>query len=89
MPNGAEEPAGAAVRASIVATKGRNGPGAKGRRNVEVAQDRTMEPTPAPVPRANGAKPAGETRDRWSWVEPSVWTRRMLTALDAGVKGGV
>lgn len=24
---------------------------------------------------------------RWSWVEPSVWTTRMLTALDKGVKG--
>ena len=35
-----------------------------------------------------GAKQAGEIRDRWSWVEPSVWTERMLTALETGVKGG-
>ena len=34
------------------------------------------------------AKQAGETQDRWSWVEPSVWTERMLTALETGVKGG-
>lgn len=34
------------------------------------------------------AKQAGETDDRWSWVEPSVWTPRMLTALAEGVKGG-
>ena len=34
------------------------------------------------------AKQAGETRGRWSWVEPSVWTERMLTALEVGVKGG-
>jgi RNA-directed DNA polymerase len=34
------------------------------------------------------AKQAGEIQDRWSWVEPSVWTERMLTALEAGVKGG-
>ena len=33
------------------------------------------------------AKQAGETNDRWSWVEPSVWTPRMLTALEHGVKG--
>jgi hypothetical protein len=31
---------------------------------------------------------AGEAPDRWSWVEPTVWTERMLTALDQGVKGG-
>ncbi|MCY2994040.1 MAG: reverse transcriptase domain-containing protein [Planctomycetota bacterium] len=32
---------------------------------------------------------AGETRSPWWWVEPSVWTKRMLTALETGVKGGV
>ena len=41
---------------------------------------------PAAVPAE--AKQAGETDDRWSWVEPSVWTPRMLTALEQGVKGG-
>jgi RNA-directed DNA polymerase len=25
----------------------------------------------------------------WAWTEPSVWTERMLTALQRGVKGGV
>lgn len=30
----------------------------------------------------------GEIRARWSWVEPSVWTERMLEALEEGVKGG-
>jgi RNA-directed DNA polymerase len=44
------------------------------------------EAEPAPVPAE--AKQAGETGDRWSWVEPSVWTPRMLTALEQGVKGG-
>lgn len=34
------------------------------------------------------AKQAGEAKDRWSWVEPSVWTERMLAALEMGVKGG-
>jgi hypothetical protein len=31
---------------------------------------------------------AGETVDRWSWVERAVWTDRMLAALVTGVKGG-
>lgn len=38
-----------------------------------------------------GARPEEEAaarRARWSWVEPMVWTDRMLAALDNGVKGG-
>jgi RNA-directed DNA polymerase len=49
-------------------------------------RDRRTERTPAAVPEK--AKQAGEIRARWSWVEPSVWTERMLTALEKGVKGG-
>lgn len=30
----------------------------------------------------------GEVRARWAWTEPGVWTERMLTALENGVKGG-
>jgi len=30
----------------------------------------------------------GEPLRRWHWVELSVWTERMLTALEQGVKGG-
>jgi len=48
--------------------------------------------TPAVVPEK--AKQAGEdprtaglARD-WSWTEPTVWTARMLAALEQGVKGG-
>lgn len=47
--------------------------------------NRAKETAPAKVPAK--AKQAGETNDRWSWVEPSVWTPRMLTALENGVKG--
>jgi len=39
------------------------------------------------VPEA--ARQTEEIRARWSWVEPTVWTERMLTALKNGVKGGV
>jgi RNA-directed DNA polymerase len=35
------------------------------------------------------AKRAREPLAAWQWVEPTVWTERMLTALLAGVKGGV
>jgi len=36
-----------------------------------------------------GAKQGADTRERdWSWVEASVWTERMLTALREGVRGG-
>jgi hypothetical protein len=29
-----------------------------------------------------------QIRDKWKWAEPSIWTERMLTALEEGVKGG-
>lgn len=38
---------------------------------------------------ASGPDPIPEgVRERWTWAEPSVWTDRMLTALEEGVKGG-
>ena len=46
----------------------------------------TTEGKPPSVPRASVAKQGGETRARWAWVEPSVWTDRMLEALERGVK---
>lgn len=51
-----------------------------------------MDQTPARVtqPDQPGTpKQAGQTTGRWHWVEPAVWTNRMLTALEEGVKGGV
>jgi RNA-directed DNA polymerase len=48
--------------------------------------DREKEDRPAVV--SDETKQAGEIRARWAWVEPSVWTERMLTALEEGVKGG-
>jgi RNA-directed DNA polymerase len=29
-----------------------------------------------------------QRQERWSWVEPKVWTERMVAALETGVKGG-
>src|SRR5260221_1961740 len=30
----------------------------------------------------------GEIRARWGWVEPMVWTERMLATLETGFAGG-
>ncbi len=49
----------------------------------------SRETGPATVPRQAGAKQAGEVHARWAWTEPAVWTDRMLTALERGIKGGV
>ena len=46
----------------------------------------TDGPGAAPVPET--ARQASAVRARWAWAEPSVWTERMLTALEQGVKGG-
>ena len=43
---------------------------------------------PATVTGASQAKQAGDVRARWAWTEPCVWTNRMLTTLETGVKGG-
>ncbi len=54
--------------------------------------DEPQEAQPAAVSEAT--QQAGEAqqptgmRARWDWVEPTVWTERMLTALEEGVKGG-
>jgi RNA-directed DNA polymerase len=45
------------------------------------------ETPPSAVPVT--AKQDGEVRERWLWTEPTVWTERMLTALEQGVTGGV
>jgi len=45
------------------------------------------ESKPAKVPART--KQAGEARPGWEWVERTVWTDRMLEALEQGVKGGV
>ena len=51
--------------------------------------DERTEDRSAAVSRDERAKQAEEVRARWAWAEPSVWTTRMLTALEEGVKGGV
>ena len=44
------------------------------------------EDQPSAVPAT--AQQDGDVLARWAWTEPAVWTERMLTALEEGVKGG-
>jgi RNA-directed DNA polymerase len=45
--------------------------------------------TPPPVAGREPEPPqGGDIRARWAWVEASVWTSRMLKALETGVEGG-
>ena len=70
----------------IVATKLRNGSGAKGAQEGGFVMTKLTTTQPWAV--SAGTKQDGDIYDRWSWVEVAVWTRRMLTALETGVKGG-
>jgi RNA-directed DNA polymerase len=45
-----------------------------------------LEERPSAVPAT--AQQDGDALARWGWTEPAVWTERMLTALEEGVKGG-
>ena len=48
--------------------------------------DRPEEQRPSRVPTT--APQEGEIRARWAWVEPMVWTERMLATLETGIEGG-
>ncbi len=48
-------------------------------------KDRTNDQQPS---RVRELEQDGEIRGRWGWVEPAVWTERMLEALETGVRGG-
>src|SRR5712691_10798277 len=61
------------------------GPGAKGTQGGGLVKDSRQEEKPATV---SETKQAGEIWAHWAGVEPVVWTERMLTALESGVKGG-
>ena len=77
----------AEVRASVVVSKPGNSGGAKGTQEDGSAMIAPNESKPSTVPKE--ATQDGDIRLRWSWVEQSVWTARMLTALEQGVRGGV
>lgn len=64
--------------------------GSKGRQEDGGGMDGDTESQrePAQVSGESGTTQAGDVRARWAWAEPCVWTDRMLTTLEAGVKGG-
>lgn len=49
-------------------------------------KDTPKEEQPSSV--AQGPKQDGEIRFRWDWVEPKVWSERMLITLETGIEGG-
>ncbi len=50
---------------------------------------RPSEGPPATVSGQAPTTQGGDVWACWAWTEPAVWTARMLTALERGVKGGV
>jgi len=48
--------------------------------------DEPKDQTPSKL--AREPQEDGEIRSRWEWVEPAVWTERMLAALETGLEGG-
>jgi RNA-directed DNA polymerase len=71
---------------SVGAEKRGNARGAKGHRNGRGVNDTDTENQSAVV--SERTKQAEEIYGRWPWVERSVWSERMLQALEKGVKGG-
>ena len=81
-PGGKEKRRG--VRAGIVAMNFGKPEGAKVRQENGYGKNRAE----AMTEELHEAKESGEVRARWAWAEPTVWTERMLTTLEEGVKGG-
>jgi len=76
------------VRVSITELKRGNArPVCEGTQGDGYGMNEPTEEQSVPVPEE--AKQTEEVRARWAWAEPSVWTDRMLTALEEGVKGGI
>jgi RNA-directed DNA polymerase len=50
-------------------------------------KETTEQKTPSSVS-AERSQQDGEIRARWAWVEATVWTERMLKALETGLEGG-
>ena len=70
----------------MVAWKPGHSGGAKGCGKVETRCPTRRKTNRRPCPK--GATRAGAILLRWGRVEPTVWTERMLTALEQGVQGG-
>lgn len=82
-----EEPSPEGDRASVGAKKRGNARGAKGGREVDVNGAASQEEQAPRVLERD--KQGADVRARWAWTEPAVWTERMLSTLETGIKGGV
>jgi hypothetical protein len=66
-----------------------NDRGAKGRRKMERRRRHMSEQNLSAMTPAKEPKQDKEAlRERWQWVERTVWTDPMLRTLETGIKGG-
>jgi RNA-directed DNA polymerase len=56
--------------------------------DLVVMNNTSKQETQIPPGYIETTRQTSNLRSRWIWVEPSVWTDKMLTALENGVKGG-
>ncbi len=63
--------------------------GAKGRRKMDTKRKRMSEENLSAVGLKQDPRQDREAlRERWQWVERSIWTDRMLRTLERGIEGG-
>jgi len=63
--------------------------GTYGRDTVALPEEMGRNGENKHCPEAETIKQAGEIQSKWDWIETDIWTKRMLTALEEGVKGNV
>ena len=77
----------AEVRGGVVVKKPGNAGGAKARQEGGCVESMTKQEELSKVEETPKQGREAESQ-KWSWVEAEVWTERMLTTLETGVKGG-
>lgn len=85
--NRSEEPCPEGDRVCVRAQKRGNARGAKADREVDACRATLQEEKAPSVPVRD--KQGAEVRARWAWTEPVVWSERMLSTLETGIRGGV
>ena len=71
----------------VVVKKPGNAGGAKARQEGGCVESMTKQEELSKVEETPKQGREAESQ-KWSWVEAEVWTERMLTTLETGVKGG-
>lgn len=83
MPRQVRDAAGSQSRHSSV--EARESGGSEGRQEDECVRMDETEKKEASV--SETAERLSDAHARWAWAEPSVWTERMLDALEHGIRG--